>query len=88
MISKEMLVIHPEYLDLRVAYGTLTTPTSWAKGLIVCLIEITHVQWLYRNVHVHDTVTGLHSPRRKGELQKETEDQIQIGGEGLAEDDK
>ena len=50
--------------------GTPTTPTSWDKGLIFCLTEITHGQWLYRNVHVHDTVTGLHATCRKEELQK------------------
>ena len=46
-ISKDMLVIQLEYLDLRGPHGTPTTPTSWAKGLIFCLIEITHNQWLY-----------------------------------------
>ena len=39
-------------------------------------------------MHVHDTVTGLHATRIKEELQKEIEDQIQMGGEGLAEDYK
>ena len=38
MISKEMLVIHQEYMDLRGARGTPTKSTSWAKGLIVRLI--------------------------------------------------
>ena len=47
MISKEMLVIHQEYLNLRGACGNPTTPTSGAKGLIVRLTEITHGQWLY-----------------------------------------
>ena len=74
MISKEMLVIQKEYLDLWGSRGTPTTPTSWAKGLIVRLIEITHGQCLYRNVHVHGTVTGFHAMRRKEELQKEIED--------------
>ena len=47
MISKEMLVIQQEYLDIWGAHGTPTTPTSWAKCLIVRLIEITQGQWLY-----------------------------------------
>ena len=68
MIYKEMLVIQKGYMDLQVARGTPTTPTSWAKGLIVRLIEITHVQLLYRNLHVHDTITGLHATLRKEEL--------------------
>ena len=67
MISKEMLVIQQEYLYLRGARVTSTTPTYWSKSLIVRLIEITHGQWLYKNVHVHDTVTGLHATRRKEE---------------------
>ena len=65
MISKEILVRQQEFMDLRGARGTPTTLTSWDKGLIVRLIEITHGQWMYRNVHVHDTVTGLHSTLRK-----------------------
>ena len=88
MIYKDILVIQQEYMDLRGACGTSKTPTSWAKGLIVILIEMTHCQWLYRNMHVHDTVTGLHETRRKEELQKEIEYQIQLWVEGLAEDDK
>ena len=58
VISKEILVIQQEYLDLRGDRGTPTTPTSWYKGLIVRLIEITHGQWLHQNVHVHDNITG------------------------------
>ena len=88
MISKEMLVIHQEYLYLRGTHGTSTITTSWAKGLIFRLIEIKHGKWLYQNVHVHETVTGLHATRRKEELQNQVEDQIQMGGEGLAGDDK
>ena len=88
MISKEMMVIQQEYMDLWGARGNPTTPTSWDKGLIVCLIEITHGQWMYQNVHVHDTITGLHATHRKEELQKETDDQIYLGIEVLAEDDK
>ena len=53
------------------ACGTPTTPTYWDKGLIAHLIEITHDQWLYRNAHMYDIVTGLQATRRKKELQKE-----------------
>ena len=88
MISKEILVIHKVYLDLRGDCGTHTTPTSQDKGLIVRLIEITHGQQMYRNFYVHDTVTKLRATRIKEEVQKEIEDQIQLGGEGMAEDDK
>ena len=75
IIYKKMMVIHQGYLDLRGTYVTPTTPTPWDKVLIVLLIEITHDQWLYQNVHVHDTVTWLHATRRTEYLQKEIEDQ-------------
>ena len=88
MISKDMLVIQQEYLDLRGDHVTPTTPIYWDKGIIVRMIEITHGQWLYQNVHVHDTATGLHATHRKEELQKEVEYKIHMGGEELAEDDK
>ena len=74
IVSKEMLVIQQEYLDLRGARGTPTTLIYWAKDLILKLIEITHGQCLYQNVHVHDTVTGLHATHIKEYLQKEIED--------------
>jgi hypothetical protein len=31
---------------------------NWSVGLVTKLLEVTHGQWLYRNVHVHDRVTG------------------------------
>ena len=68
MISKEMLVIYKEYTDLLGSCGTPITSISWDKGIIFRLIEITHGQWLYQNVN--DTVIGLHTMRRKEELQK------------------
>ena len=43
---------------------------------------------MYRNMHVHDTITGLHATHRKEELQKGIEDQIWMGGEELVEEDK
>ena len=88
VISKEILVIHQEYLDLRGSCGNPTIPKSWSKGLIICQIEIIQGQWLYQNVHVHDTVPGLHATHRKEELKKEIKDQIQMGGDRLVEDGK
>jgi len=58
---------------------------EWTKGLVVKLLETTHCQWLYRNVQVHDSVTGLEATLRKEELQQLIEEQIELGGEGLEE---
>ena len=63
MISKEMLAIQQPHLTL---IGSTWTISAWAKGFIVkLLLETTHGQWLYRNVHVHDAITGTHAVRRK-----------------------
>ena len=55
---------------------------------MIKLMEITHGQWLYRNVQVHDTISGILATRRKEELQKLIQDQIELGGAGLAEEDQ
>ena len=85
MISKEVLGIQEEFTA--VGAGTMTT-INWAKGLTIKLLEITHGQWLYRNVVVHDAVGGLKAAQRKQELQAEIERQIEQGGEGLDEQDR
>ena len=55
MISSEALVIQAEYVDLG---GCSLFLDNWAKGLAIKLLEATHGQWLYRNMLVHDTVSG------------------------------
>ena len=85
MISKEMIEIQREHCSLD---DIEITADQWAQGLITKLMEITHGQWLYRNVHVHDKVTGTLATRRKEELKEAILDQLYIGEEGLAEEDK
>jgi hypothetical protein len=61
---------------------------TWAKGLVIKLLEITHGQWLYRNVVVHDKTTGDLASRRKEEIRDALEEQLALGEEELAEEDK
>ena len=61
---------------------------NWAKGLAIKLLEATHGQWLYRNMLVHDNMSGLKAAERKEELQRKIEDQIELGGAGLDEQDR
>ena len=56
---------------------------SWRERL-----EATHGKWLYRNMLVHDTVSGLKAAENKEELQREIENQIELGGAGLDEQDR
>ena len=80
MITKEMLPIQADYVNLGECTLTLE---NWAQGLVVKLLEVTHGQWLYRNVHVHDAVAGITVTTRKEEIQQYIEDQIELGEEGL-----
>ena len=52
------------------------------RGLVTKLLEATHGQWLYRNIHVHDDIAGVEATARKEEIQKFIEDQLEIGEEG------
>ncbi len=67
--------------------GTRITPERWTKGLILKLLEATHGQWLYRNVQIHDSVAGTQATRRKEEIQCEIEEQMEMGSDGLLDED-
>ncbi len=61
---------------------------KWSPGLITRLLEITHRQWVYQNLIVHDLVLGTIATARKEELLWEIEQQQELGDEGLLEEDK
>jgi len=84
MISKEIIPIQSDYVEMG---GSAMSVDEWARGLVVKLLEVTHGQWLYRNVHVHDTASGIAATARKEEIQRFIEDQIELGEEGLDEKD-
>jgi hypothetical protein len=44
--------------------------------------------WIYRNLTIHDRVTGVLAVNRREQLMREIEKQIDLGGEGLAEEDQ
>ena len=85
LISKEILNVH--YSTTFDSEEEMPAPSDWARGLVVKLMETTHGQWLYRNVQVHDASTGALATARKEELRRAIEDELAIGGEGLAEED-
>ena len=55
MVSKEVAQI-----QRKVDHGGRHTISveAWSSGLVTRLLEVTHGQWLYRNVHMHDIFTG------------------------------
>ena len=56
--------------------------------MVVKLLETTHGQWLCRNVQVHDTVSGWKAAERKENLQREIEGQIEMGEDGLEDQER
>ena len=75
MISKELVELQK--------YALVETPSKltvekWSKELVIRLLEITHGQWLYRNVMVHDKTAGDLVTRRKEEIQREMEEQCLV----------
>jgi hypothetical protein len=84
MISTWMREIQRLY---HISEGTQTSPEQWAQGLILKLLKATHGQWLYCNVQIHNTVLGMQATIRKEAIQKETEEQMELGAAGLLEED-
>jgi hypothetical protein len=56
--------------------------------VVTKLLEATHGQWLYRCIQIHDRNKGTQATLRKEELQKEIEDQRDMGYDGLLEEDQ
>ena len=85
MISKECIRVQGAF---RSFCDTKLSIKDWAIGLITKLLEVTHGQWLYRNIQVHDVLAGAITTQRKEEIQMEIERQQELGSEGLLEEDK
>ena len=84
MVTKEIVKIQNKVEDKG---RCKLSVNSWSAGFVMKLLEVTHGQWLYRNVHVHDIIRGEKAMKRKEFIRKELESQIELGGDGLEEED-
>ena len=84
MVCKEIRAIQSSYSS---GTGLRCNPVNWGRDLVTRLLEVTHGQWLYRNVQVHDRISGTLATQAKEELQMEIERQQELGTEGLLEED-
>jgi hypothetical protein len=84
MICKEIWAIQKTYTALS---GLRTSAEKWMGELITKLLEVTHGQWLYHNIQVHDKVSGTLAMLKKEEIQKEIEEQQALGLDGLLDED-
>ncbi len=85
MISKEIVVLQRQFYAVN---GSRMSVDKWSSGLITQLLQITHGQWLYCNLMVHDTVSGTIATGKKEELLLEIERQRDLGDAGLLDEDK
>jgi hypothetical protein len=84
ILSRELVELQKYAL---VEADSCLTVDKWAKELVIRLLEISHGQWLYRNMVVHDRTAGELVRKHKNEIWKALEDQLELGEEGLEEDD-
>ena len=82
---KEIITLQSEFATLQSMRLSLG---RWSSGLITKLLEVTHGQWIYRNLLVHDKLSGVLATEKKEELQKEIQRQQELGEDGLDEQDK
>ncbi len=68
--------------------GSSITGEQWATGVIIKHPEITHGQWLYHCVQIHDRVRGTQITQQKKQLQMEIESQKDWGQDDLLEEDQ
>jgi len=70
IVCNEIRAIHRTHSSIT---GLRCNTECWGKELVTRLPEVMHGQWLYRNVQVHDRITGTLATQRKEELQMEIE---------------
>jgi hypothetical protein len=85
MISTKLLGIQDSYLRVR---DSAWSSERWATRLITQLLQVTHRQWIYRCILVHNRTTGTLINQHKAKLLEEITKQSSMGAELLMEDDK
>lgn len=85
MVSKHLIELQKDYYGIT---GSRRSVDKWIRGVITQLLQITHTQWIYRNVVVHDKMTGTLISEYKLELQKEIDRQLELGAESLLKEDQ
>jgi hypothetical protein len=63
-------------------------PVRWAEGLVTHLLQVTHTQWIYQCLLVHDRTSSTIINLYKNKLLEEIANQLSMGAENLMEDDK
>ena len=84
MVSSKLLPIKSDFL---LHSKSSSHATRWISGLITQLLQVTHTQWIYQCILVHDRMIGMIISAHKEDLLKEVEHQLTIGPDALNEED-
>ena len=85
MISKRLVCLYAEQQEHT---GEGLSTEKWASQLVIRLLEVTHGQWVYRNILVHDEACGALRTREKEQLQADIEEQMELGFDGFVAMDR
>jgi len=85
MVSHKLLPIHSAHFHTA---KKLYRASGWIAGLITQLLQVTHTQWIYRCMLVHDRTTGVLISAHKADLLKKIEHQLSLGPDDLTEEDR
>ena len=85
MISREVVIVQTAHHTIQ---GSQLYPPEWGRRLMTKLLAVTHRQWLYQNILDQDTSTVILATKRKKAIETAIEDQLELGGTGLEEEDK
>ena len=85
MISKEITSTQQSYLGLSSYHLSIEQYTT---DLITNQLEVTHGQWLYSNVYVHDSISGTAETLCKEDIQMDIEKHQELIIDSLEEGDK
>jgi hypothetical protein len=85
MISSKLISIQESHLWLCAPHQS---PEKWATGLVTQLLQVTHAQWIYRCLLVHDRTSGTLITLHKTKLLEEIANQLSMGAKNLIEDDQ
>ncbi len=87
-----MGMIFSKLISIQESHLRLCTPhqlaEKWATGLITQLLQVTHAQWIYWCLLVHDHTSSMLINLHKTKLLEEIANQLSMGAENLMEDDK
>jgi hypothetical protein len=85
MVSSKFLPIQSAYL---LECNSSNLIEWWIFGVITQLLQVTHSQWIYWCILVHDCTTGTLILAHKDELLIEIKHQLLLESKGLAEEDQ